>query len=140
MNSHPLNSHPEILLRVSQGDEQAFEKLVYQYSEKVFFHALTFVKTWEQAEETVQDIFLKIWEKRKILAEVENFDNYLFIVSKNFLISAIRKKLVQSVPLESAEYESLFLRPDDQFENKELGVLLERAIEELPETKGRCSG
>lgn len=125
----------ELLLRVAAGDEQAFHQLVLRYSEKVFFHAFHFLKTWHAAEETTQDIFLRIWQKREKLSSVEDWDKYLFVVSKNFLLNSLEKKVQ---PLEAADQLRSVpakLNPADQFENKELGALLEKAIEQLPEQK-----
>jgi RNA polymerase sigma-70 factor (ECF subfamily) len=124
-----------LLLRVAEGDEQAFHQLVLRYSEKVFFHTFHFLKTWHAAEETTQDIFLRIWQKREKLRAVEDWDKYLFIVSKNFLLNSLEKKVQ---PLEAADQlQALPSRqtPADQFENKELGALLEKAIDQLPEQK-----
>ena len=128
------NHERELLLLVSRGDEQAFKRLIYLYSESVFFHALTFVKSWHLAEELVQDIFMRIWQKRDKLQQVENWDKYLFTISRNFLINAIRRA---GEKLEFGEADDVadLLTPDQQHENKELRILLEKAIQQLPEQK-----
>lgn len=136
MSLNVLHSDKELLHRVAAGDELAFKELSLRYTEKVFFHALTFVKTWQQAEEIVQDIFLKIWQGREKLLEVEQFDNYLFIISKNYLISAIRKKVRDTAEAAVAdEVEEVLYRPDSQYETRELRALLEKGINQLPEQK-----
>lgn len=81
-----------ILLKVAAGDELVYTQLVEKNWQKVVRHALSFVKSYPIAEELTQDVFVQIWNKREKLAEVNNFDNYLFIVSKNLIISHIRKK------------------------------------------------
>jgi RNA polymerase sigma-70 factor (ECF subfamily) len=108
---------------------------VRAYSEKVFFHALSFVKTWHQAEEVTQDIFLHIWQKRHKLSEVDHWENYLFVVSKNYLLSSLRKTAYHAESLED-DFE-VAMQPASTFENKELGALLERAISNLPEQKAQ---
>lgn len=130
-----LNNRPELLLRIAEGDEQAFRQLVSMYSNKVFFHTLTFVKSWEQAEELSQDIFLHIWQKRDKLPAVEDLDNYLFMISKNYLLSFIRKKVRQFNPAELNDVSDMVQNSAAQYENKELGVLIEKAINHLPEQK-----
>lgn len=129
---HNIN---ELLSRVAEGDQSAFRQLVFIYSDKVFFHALTFVKTWHQAEEVAQDIFLHIWEKREKLTQVQQFDNYLFIVSKNFLISFMRKKVRDFKTLE--ESDEFTPSAATQYELKETGSLLQKAIRQLPDQKRR---
>lgn len=134
MPDNQPNQERELLLKVSRGDEQAFQRLIYLYSERVFFHSLTFVKSWHQAEELVQDIFMRIWQKREKLREVDNWDKYLFTISKNFLINALRRA---GTGIELGEADDIpdQLRPDRQHESKELSTLLQKAIDQLPEQK-----
>lgn len=130
-----LNNKLELLLRIAEGDEQAFRQFVRMYSNKVFFHSMTFAKTWEQAEELSQDIFLHIWQKRDKLLEVEDLDNYLFVISKNYLLSFIRKKVRHFDPAELNDVSDMVQSSLTQYENKELGQLIEKAINHLPEQK-----
>lgn len=131
MSIDNLNNEPGLLQRVAEGDEQAFRRLTYLYSERVFFHALTFVKSWHLAEEMVQDIFLRIWQKREKLPGVENWDKYLFAIARNCLINSMKRK-ANDLKLSELEEVEDTLRPDDQQERKELVGLLEKAINQLP--------
>ncbi len=137
MNRSNSHNHNELLLLVAEGDQQAFQQLIYHYSERVFFHALTFVKSWHLAEEIVQDIFLRVWQKREKLAAVDDWDKYLFVLSKNYLINAMQKKAYSIEDARLDELEDKALQPDDQYANKELGTLLQKAIDHLPEQKKR---
>lgn len=135
MDKTNLTADQQLLFRVSQGNEQAFQQLVNRYSGKVFFHAMTFVKTWHQAEELTHDIFLHIWQKREKLLQVEHLDNYIFIVSKNFLLSYIRKKVRHFDLSEPGEETGFAESAAAKYENKELAQLLEKAISHLPDQK-----
>ena len=42
-------------------------------------------------QEIVQDVFLKIWQTRDTLSEIQNFKGYLLVVSKNMAINALQK-------------------------------------------------
>ena len=57
--------HPDVLLvnRAREGDVQAFEKLVKQYDRQVFRIAQHITQNREDAEDVVQDAFLKAYEK-----------------------------------------------------------------------------
>lgn len=134
MDNINLTDDQRLQLRVAEGDEQAFQQLVNRYSGKVFFQAMTFVKTWHQAEEVAHDIFLHIWQKREKLLQVESLDNYIFIVCKNFLLSYIRKKVRQFNP-DELDQNDLIESTAAKYENKELGMLLEQAINQLPMQK-----
>lgn len=130
-----LDNEKVLLERIAEGDQKAFEQLALAYSEKVFFHVITFVKSHPLAEEIVQDIFVKIWKNRKKLIEVVNFDSYLFISSKHELISAMRKRILSSEKEMADDIEETLYRPDKQYETRELQELLEKGIESLPDLK-----
>lgn len=132
-NSH--NNEHELLLRIAAGDEKAFQQIVNKYSSKVFFHSLTFVKDWHKAEEITQDILLHIWHKRDKLSWVNDLDSYIYILSKNFLLSFLRKKVRSFSPIELDEASKIIYSTNAEYENKELAALLIKAINHLPEQK-----
>jgi RNA polymerase sigma-70 factor (ECF subfamily) len=51
------------------------------------------LKSHEDAENIVQEVFIKIWEKHKELDENQSFESFVFTVSYNTSISLIRKRL-----------------------------------------------
>lgn len=124
-----------ILLKVAAGNELVYTQLVEKYWQKVVRHALSFVKSYPIAEELTQDVFVQIWNKREKLAEVNNFDNYLFIVSKNLIISHIRKKLIETDSLKGEKLQELFFNPDEQYEFKELVEIINEGASLLQEPR-----
>lgn len=124
-----------MLLLVADGDELAFKELITRYSEKVFFYSLNFVKAWHLAEETTQDIFLRIWQKRDKLREVEDWNKYLFVVTKNLVLNNLEKNEFRYRIAEANDSLTILHTPSHEYENKELRNLLEKAIEQLPAQK-----
>ena len=124
-----------VLLKVAAGDSVAFAELVKNRWQKVLQHALTFVKSYQVAEELTQDIFIQLWEKREKLTEVKSFDNYLFIVSRNLIITHIRKKLVETSTLKEQKLEEMFFKPDEQFEFQELVSIIQEGANLLDEPR-----
>ncbi len=61
------------------------------YSPRVFHIARLFTHSDALAEDIVQDVFMKIWIKRSRLKEVERFDSWVFILSRNVSINALNK-------------------------------------------------
>lgn len=53
-----------------------------------------FIDDKEEAKNIAQDIFLYLWEKRDTLSNIDNLNNYLFILSRNAAIKALKKKYV----------------------------------------------
>ncbi|MGL5111334.1 MAG: sigma-70 family RNA polymerase sigma factor [Flavobacterium sp.] len=125
MNSSLTTSDESLILsQIASGNEWAYTQLVSKYWQKVVVHALSFVKSYPVAEELAQDVFIQIWEKREKLALVQSFDNYLFIVSRNLVISHIRKKLVETSSLKEEKLHEMFFKPDDQYEYQELNTII----------------
>jgi len=130
----PINSsHKEELLRqVAAGDEYAFNRLVAIHWDRVFSHAMTYTLSYLEAEEITQDIFLKIWNNREKLEQVNNLLDYLFILGRNHIISSLRKKVVKTTAIDSDYRIAEELLPDRQLEIKQLKGLILKGMEQLP--------
>ena len=126
-----LNNESCLLKAVANGDQRAFRSLVEAYWSQVFGNTLALVKSTAIAQELTQDIFLKIWTQREKLATVNSFVHYIYVVGRNQVISAMRKKVAVTVSVDDEDLaESLFL-PDLQFECKETHNLIWGGVEQL---------
>jgi RNA polymerase sigma-70 factor (ECF subfamily) len=130
-NTYRDDNEKELLAQIAAGDTKAFALLFDQYQNKVFSHALTFVKSVEEAEELTTDIFMKIWEHRQQLPAIQNFKSYLFILGRNYLVSAIRKKIMATVEIPSGHLLENILLPDKQYDVKEMHNIIMQGIEKL---------
>jgi DNA-directed RNA polymerase specialized sigma24 family protein len=83
----------QLLLQTAQGDQIAFTQLFDAYHHALGAFVFGIIKSREVAEEVVLDVFLKIWTTREVLAGVQNFKAYLFTISRNAAISALRKAI-----------------------------------------------
>ncbi len=126
------NDESNMLLLVASGNQKAFTLLVDTYWNQVYCHSLAYTKSSQQAQEITQDIFLKVWNKRENLNEVKNFKNYLFILSRNQIITAVRKRLEELVEYDMLDASEVLLVPDQQLEYKETWSKILEGIEKLP--------
>lgn len=124
-----------VLQQVAAGDDQAFAKLVKLKWNNIYAQALTYIKSTHHAEDIVQEIFIKIWEKRHSLDEIDNFDSYLFIIARNYIISELRKKIAVPLPGENVPetFEEEARQPDRVLSNKQLNELIAKGIQMLPQ-------
>lgn len=118
--------------KVAAGDETAFAGLLRKYRRRVFYHTLTFALTYQEAEEITQDIFIGIWQHRQDLGKIRKFEDYLFIISRNHLISYIRSRVIHATAPAAETLVEELLIPDNQLETKELQALLLDGIARLP--------
>jgi RNA polymerase sigma-70 factor (ECF subfamily) len=92
----------ELLLKASEGDRQAFAALYTAYFPRLCRFVYFTTRSQTTAEEVIQEIFLKIWERKEKLAEIRSFEDYLFIMAKHQLFDqakqqAARLKVVQDM-------------------------------------------
>src|ERR1044072_3455988 len=127
-----------LLLQVAEGNESAFTVLVGRKWNNIYLQALTYVKVSAQAQDIVQEVFLKIWQNRKKLPAVENFDSYLFIIARNHIISALRKKRHFPLDTDDLELEEKNYLPDRTLAQKNRAPLIARAIELFPQQQKKA--
>ncbi|MCW9705312.1 RNA polymerase sigma factor [Fodinibius salsisoli] len=84
-------SDQQLVQKIRDGDREAFKKLYDRYHKQLYFLAKRYLKDQYLAEDAVQDIFIKIWNKRAKLRE-SSLKGYLFAMMKNHLIDTIRKQ------------------------------------------------
>src|SRR5690606_1886894 len=90
----PLIQYEEkrLVVLLRQGDRNAFDELYYRYVQRLLAFSRHYIKDKDEAEEAVQEIFIRIWEKRKSLDESRSFKAYLFQSIKNYFLNLIRDK------------------------------------------------
>ena len=81
----------ELLLRMAKGDEAAFTALYRHYSGPLYLNFVRMVKDEVIAEEIVQDLFSRIWQKRESISIEKNFSAYLYRSGYNLLMDFYRK-------------------------------------------------
>jgi RNA polymerase sigma-70 factor (family 1) len=120
----------QLLHSVAAGDNRAFRMLVDIFWSKVYGNVLTIVKSPQTAEEITQDIFLKIWQQKEKLYEVQSFKHYIYVVGRNQVISQLRKKMAGKLAEPSDILEER-LTPDEQLQYKETYRLVLEGIAKL---------
>jgi len=81
----------DLLKLVAEGDRNAFTQIYNNYRNKIYSIAYELTESTGVSEEIVQDVFLKIWMNREVLSEVRHFRTYLFVISRNCALNAMRQ-------------------------------------------------
>lgn len=133
-----MNQSEEKLLfeRIKNGDEKAFELLFHKYYGHLCLYAAKIIGDDTSAEEIVQDLFVKIWEKRQQLIIETSINNYLFRSVKNLCINLIQHNKTKSKHAKNvlSETESNF-SDDDNYPEIDLALKIEESINSLPEKR-----
>nr|WP_121272951.1 sigma-70 family RNA polymerase sigma factor [Pedobacter schmidteae] len=118
----------QLLLDIAAGDRHAFTLLFKKYNHYVYSagRRLTHSDYW--AEELVQDIFFKIWQKREKLDEVENFGAYLNRIVRNHSFNILRQLAQDAKSMDRIENKEIAHTTDEMVDLKEASVILEQAL------------
>jgi RNA polymerase sigma-70 factor (family 1) len=94
---------------LKQGDSEAFDDLFKKYSQRLYSFSLKYLKSEEEAEEVVQEVFLYIWEKRDGLKPDQSFNSYIFAIAYNI----IRKYFIRKNRENAYKDEQLYIFLND---------------------------
>ena len=97
----------ELVLRLIEGDEEAFCTLYVRYKEKLLYFALKFLKSDEYAEDVLQDVFTHIWTGRRMINPDVPFSSYLYTIVKNRVLNELRNLQKQNMLREHILIHSL---------------------------------
>ncbi len=81
----------ELIIKAKDGDAGAFEKLIEGYQKKVFNLAFRMLGNYDDAAETAQEVFIKIFRSLKSFREDSLFSTWVFSITKNLCLDQLRK-------------------------------------------------
>jgi len=113
---------------------EQYEVLFYKMKDKLFRYALRFVKDSESAEDVVQDVMFKLWQKREESDQIENIEAWLMVLTRNRSLDILRKVKDNYVSMDEA-YTVSDKSPmaDTLMENADLMSQLDSCLKQLPE-------
>jgi len=134
-NPAAMDSAERIMVMAAlAGDEEAFETVIRTYSRKVYIVAYGILQDQSEAEEIVQDTFLKAHHQRSKLREPEKFPAWLMTVTRNGARDRLRRRRPQAPP---ETFDTLVdektATPGSALEQEEHQAHLRRALATLPE-------
>lgn len=120
----------------NNDDQHAYKLLFTELYPYLYPFARALVKSKELAEEVVSDVFIKVWEKRKELATVENLKLYLYVATRhialNYLDAQKRKQTSPLDHLQHSEWITVYLDPEKLLITADMLALVRKAIDQLP--------
>lgn len=124
----------DVLIQLKAGEELAFGKLYAHYSEMIYGRLLRLLKDQDMADELIQELFLKVWEKREQINSSQSFKSYLYTIAENLVYDHFRKvardkKLQEKFRLITTE---LYTHTEEDLLSKENREMIDKAIATLP--------
>ena len=128
-------SDRQLLDAFLEGDERGFNELVRRYQEKVYWVARRIVIDHDDADDIVQDVFIKFHRSAKEFRGESSLYTWLYRVTVNASLNALRRKKVReylAIDEMTSQYESDVPRPDEALEAAEQRSEIEKAVSRLP--------
>lgn len=113
---------------------EEFNDLVERMRDKMYRLALRVVKNEETAQDVVQDSFIKVWNKREKLAEIENKDAYCMTIARNMGIDKLRAKKLTTTDIDDQfDIKSKTADPERELVAKQELSIVMKVVNSLPE-------
>lgn len=98
-----------LILRLIEGDEDAFCELYATYKNRLIYFAMRFLKSREYAEDVFQDAFTVVWQSRRFINPDASFSSYLYTIMRNRRLNQLRnaaneEKLKESILSQALDY------------------------------------
>ncbi len=120
---------------LKKGNIQAFDKVYYKYSRKLFVFSLKFLKDRQEAEDMIQKVFTVVWERREYLNEDKSIEGYLFKIIRNEIYDQLKLRIIRE------HYCNFILsNPESDLDDLEKKRMIERIFElvdHLPERRAK---
>ena len=127
----------KLINRLQNSDVKAFDLLFRKYSRNLYHFAFSLLKNQEDAEGIVQEVFLRIWNRRVDIDSTRSFKSYLFTISYNLIIDELRLRLKEKKYIHHLEK---FFNTEEIITENEAGYNLlksqiEQVMEKLPDKR-----
>jgi RNA polymerase sigma-70 factor (ECF subfamily) len=129
----------ELVKRAQADDERAFGELVTRYESKVYSLAMKMLRNPEDAEDVLQDTFLRAYRGIKSFKGNSTFSTWIYRITANSALMRLRKKQLPQVSIEDSDEREAPISiadwapgPAEQLLNQEMQKTMDEAIESLP--------
>lgn len=113
-------------------DKEEFEHIFNLHYKSLCKYLLLFTKDFDIIEDTVQSIYVKLWEDRETIS-INHIKAYLFVSAKNRILSSIRNQNRRRDLLQDFLVDELIKEEaDDIIDIDEFHSLVEKCVNELP--------
>jgi RNA polymerase sigma-70 factor (ECF subfamily) len=127
----------KLLSQLLNDDVKAFDRLFHFYSRRLYRFAFSLLKNKEDAEGIVQEVFLRVWDKRAGIDTSKSFKSFLFTISYHLIMDALRLRLKEKAYLSHLEkfFNIEELTSEQEADYNLLKSKVDEVVEELPEKR-----
>lgn len=119
-NSKNQPSDEDLIERFQKGDLYAFDLIVKRYKDQLLNFVYRFVGNQEEAEDIVQETFLRVYRKRRAYKRIAKFSTWIYTIAGNLARTELRRR----------KRRKLFSISDLGFEDRDYEISDERSTPE----------
>jgi RNA polymerase sigma-70 factor (ECF subfamily) len=140
--SGPFTAQSDLVARAREGDAKAIEQLLRSLRQRAMAAALRVLHNPDDAEDAVQDAFLKIWRSLPSFEGRSSFQTWVHRIVVNASLDLVRRQAARAETSEHTDqHEDADVielgddeTPESELAKREIGVLVRQAVATLPAT------
>jgi RNA polymerase sigma-70 factor, ECF subfamily len=123
----------DVIIELKAGDHTAFEYLFRKHADQIYHFAMKYYFSEDEAEDIVQEVFFKIWERKEEIKQDFNFESFLFTISRNLIYNKLKRKVLEKKFYQYLKTSGMKTAdPREEFEKNDLNQYAEKMIDCLP--------
>ncbi|WNH09507.1 RNA polymerase sigma-70 factor [Thalassobellus suaedae] len=130
MKNNEISNLKSFKTLIKKGDKNAFKVIFNTYYKRLYLFSLNYVEDKYAAEEIVENVLLKLWQKRNKLDKIDNLKSYLYTMVRNASLDYIKKEK-KFIRLDLEKHDSVTLKDQFIIEEETYAVLFQ-ALDTLP--------
>jgi len=131
MGYQPQEDDSLLVKSLSKGNIPAFNTLFGKYGSRLYRFAYGYLRSTEEAEELVQEVFTTIWEKRAQLKEELSFKAFLFTIAFNLIKKNFRNRVHASEYFKTGIMEDFDIETSDRVTYNSLHQFISELVDKL---------
>ncbi|RPH92722.1 MAG: sigma-70 family RNA polymerase sigma factor [Calditrichaeota bacterium] len=136
---HPEISDEELIQRFQNDELPAYDLIVMRYKDQLLNFAFRFLGNYEEAEDIVQETFLRLFRKRHAYRQIAKFSTWIYTIAGNLAKTELRKRKrrklisISDMGFDDKEYEleDEMADTERQVNSTMTDVIIQKAISEL---------
>ena len=137
MNFQPsVPDDGELLLQLKKGDRIAFDEIFNRFADPIHTYIRLRLNGSEEADDVLQEVFIRLWNKRQSIVIHSSFRNYLYTIVQHCICdhqrASNRKNKRYTSTAEMPEHTEGRPLPDEQYQYKQAYHIWKNATGKLP--------
>ncbi|MBR07326.1 MAG: RNA polymerase subunit sigma-70 [Rickettsiales bacterium] len=125
-----------IISELRKGSEDAFKAVYDRYHKNIYGFCINNGQSPVDAEEVLQEVFIKLWIKRDAIDKSKKFESFLYTIARNIIVDKYRRLVREKA---ANDYQIHFLNPENGTENtvlyNDLQSEIQKTFNSMPELR-----